>query len=184
MRVTHQDIADKLGLSRTTVTKIINRDPNYGTSDELRRRVYEVAEELGYDFSQIRRPFRRRYGRADVDVSADVSLVLDDGTVFDSGTAKVTNICEGGVFLTDVKLGKGSLPLKSFQLKVRIRAIDQMEGVTGTCELVRFDETDKNGAVQLGMRFTDIAKKDRKRIQAYVSQFGDDPKRAPLQPKH
>lgn len=45
-KVTVQDIADALGLSRTTVSKVLNRSP--AVSDATRTAVLEKAKELGY----------------------------------------------------------------------------------------------------------------------------------------
>ena len=44
MGVSQQAIADALGLSRTTVTKILNRDPKYSASEGTRDLVFKTAE--------------------------------------------------------------------------------------------------------------------------------------------
>jgi DNA-binding LacI/PurR family transcriptional regulator len=51
MGVSQQAIADALGLSRTTVTKILNRDPKYSASEATRDLVFSTAEKMGYDHS-------------------------------------------------------------------------------------------------------------------------------------
>ena len=63
MKVNQQAIAEFLGLDRTTVTKILNRDPKYSASEATKERVFRAAEILGYDFTTIRRPFKPEYGR-------------------------------------------------------------------------------------------------------------------------
>lgn len=47
-RVTSQDVADAAGVSRTTVSLVINKVPGAQISEETRRRVIAAALELGY----------------------------------------------------------------------------------------------------------------------------------------
>jgi transcriptional regulator with XRE-family HTH domain len=185
MGVTQQDIADRVGLSRTTVTKILNRDPSYITSDETRRKVFEAAEELGYNFKQIRRPFRRRYGRADINTEGNIVLVFKDGEVFDKGEATVRNISAGGALLTNVRLAKGVLPIKRFSIILRIRDIKDLEDLVGECEIVRFTDFEETvPETHIGVRFLSISKRDQKRIEEYVTRYGTEDGSSPMLPKH
>jgi LacI family transcriptional regulator len=47
-RVTSQDVADQVGVSRTTVSLVLNKVPGVQISDDTRRRVIQAAAELGY----------------------------------------------------------------------------------------------------------------------------------------
>jgi len=47
-RVTSQDVAKKAGVSRTTVSFVLNNVPNTQISEETRQRVIDAARELGY----------------------------------------------------------------------------------------------------------------------------------------
>jgi len=47
-RVTMQDIADRCGVSRTTVSFVLNEVPNVHIREETRRRVLEAARQLNY----------------------------------------------------------------------------------------------------------------------------------------
>jgi LacI family transcriptional regulator len=47
-RVTSRDVAEKAGVSRVTVSMILNRSSTASFSDATRKRVMEAAEELGY----------------------------------------------------------------------------------------------------------------------------------------
>jgi LacI family transcriptional regulator len=49
MRVTHQQIADKVGVSRTVVTHVLHRTPNARICEETRQAILRVAVELGYE---------------------------------------------------------------------------------------------------------------------------------------
>ncbi|MGB4661105.1 MAG: helix-turn-helix domain-containing protein, partial [Mobilitalea sp.] len=41
-----QDIADNLGISKVSVSKVINNQPGIG--DKMRQQILEKAQELGY----------------------------------------------------------------------------------------------------------------------------------------
>jgi LacI family transcriptional regulator len=47
-RVTSQDVADRAGVSRTTVSLVLNNHKNIQISQSTRERVIQVANELGY----------------------------------------------------------------------------------------------------------------------------------------
>jgi LacI family transcriptional regulator len=55
-KVDQQTIADKIGVSRSTVTRVLRRDPVHRISAETRRLILSAADELGYH------PRRRRTG--------------------------------------------------------------------------------------------------------------------------
>jgi len=185
MGVTQQDIAEKVGLSRTTVTKILNRDPSYITSEETRNRVFQAAEELGYNFKQIRRPFRRRYGRIKINAEGNIVVVFKDGEVFDKGEAVIRNISAGGALITDLKLPKGVLPLRKFSIILRIKELKDLEDLVGECEIVRFtDIGEKEDSTQLGVRFVSISDRDRLRIKEFIQSRIPEDNRTPMTPRH
>ena len=185
MGVTQQDIADKVGLSRTTVTKILNRDPSYITSEETRERVFKAAEELGYNFKQIRRPFRRMYGRVELRAEGNVVIVFKDGEVFDKGDAIIRNISAGGALITDLQLTKGVLPLRKFSIILRVKEIQDLEDLVGECEIVRFTEIgETENSTQLGVRFVSISERDKQRIKEFVNSRVKGDERTPMSPRH
>jgi LacI family transcriptional regulator len=47
--ITMRDIAEKLGVSSVTVSKALN--DKEGVSDELKKRIKQVADEMGYRFN-------------------------------------------------------------------------------------------------------------------------------------
>src|SRR5258708_40022681 len=88
MGVSQQSIADALGLSRPTVTKILTRDPKYSASESTRDLVFNTAEKMGYDFTTIRRPFKREYGRTEINARCMIEILCDDEkSIFDKGEA-------------------------------------------------------------------------------------------------
>lgn len=169
MRVSQQDIADKLSLSRTTVTKILNRDPNYSAAEKTRNLVFKTAEELGYDFSTIRRPFKRQHGRKGAGVEANLVILLKSGEVFDEGEGLVKDISAGGARLAQVSMHRGVLPLKPFTLTLRVKGISDLKDIICECQVVRLGELDQDEKPELGVKFVNITNRDRVRIQQYVS---------------
>ena len=48
MKVTLKDIAQKAGVSLSTVSRVLNYDTTLSVSDNTRQRIFEIAEELNY----------------------------------------------------------------------------------------------------------------------------------------
>lgn len=55
MNVRLRDIADKLGLSHTTVSRVLNNRPNTNVSTKTRERIIAAANEMGYSSNKIAR---------------------------------------------------------------------------------------------------------------------------------
>jgi len=170
IRVNQQAIAELLGLDRTTVTKILNRDPKYSASEATKDRVFRAAELLGYDFATIRRPFKREYGRTHVDSPCEVKVTLEDGAVFDTGAAVVRNLSVGGALISGLRLERMTLPLQNFTLLLSIAAIPDLEGLVGECEVVRLAGSTETGEPEFGVRFINATHRDRRRIREYVER--------------
>ena len=78
-RVTIQDIADALGISRNTVSKAINNAD--GLADATRRRILEKAVEMGYkQFSYVK---ARSFIASDRDASqkGEIALLFGSGNI-------------------------------------------------------------------------------------------------------
>ena len=73
-RVTSADVAREVGVSRATVSYLLNNTPGQKISEETRRRVFEAAERLGYTPNQNARALR--LGRSDI-----VLFPLGDATL-------------------------------------------------------------------------------------------------------
>lgn len=52
---TIKDIAEKAGVSTTTVSRVLNYDATLSVSEETRKRVFEIAEELSYEKRSVRK---------------------------------------------------------------------------------------------------------------------------------
>lgn len=46
---TIKDIAEKAGVSISTVSRVLNYDPTLSTSNDTKKKIFEIAEELSYD---------------------------------------------------------------------------------------------------------------------------------------
>lgn len=170
MGVSQQAIADALGLSRTTVTKILNRDPKYSASEATRELVFQTAERMGYDFTTIRRPFKREYGRTELNTPCRIEVVLDNGDLFDTGEATARNIGVGGALLVNIGLEKNVLPLSNFVLRIRFPNLPALANLTGECQVVRIADSAEAGKPELGVKFINASVPDRKLIKDFCDQ--------------
>jgi len=169
MAVSQQDIADALGLSRTTITKILNRDPKYSASEDTRDLVFKTAEKMGYDFTTIRRPFKREYGRTEVNAKCDIEIVTqEDNQLFDKGQAIARNIGVGGVLLTHLSLPRNCLPLSRFSIRCHFVDMPTLADLTGECQVVRLADSAEVGCPELGVRFINATVSDRKALKDFV----------------
>jgi transcriptional regulator with XRE-family HTH domain len=171
MGVSQQAIADALGLSRTTVTKILNRDPKYSASESTRDLVFNMAEKMGYDFTTIRRPFKREYGRSEINAKCQIEIISQkDNELFDKGDAIARNIGVGGALLTKIKLSKNCLPLSNFTIKLQFLDLPKLAGLVGECQVVRISDS-LEGEPELGVRFTNATVADRKALKDFVDEY-------------
>ena len=169
MGVSQQSIADVLSLSRTTVTKILNRDPKYSASESTRDLVFSTAEKLGYDFTTIRRPFKREYGRTNIDTKCEIELITEaDGKTFDSGVAMARNIGVGGALLVNLVLPRNCFPLAKFKIRCRFLDLPLLSEMVGECQVVRLTDSSEYGTPELGVRFMNATVTDRKILKDFV----------------
>jgi LacI family transcriptional regulator len=59
---TIKDIAERVGVSIATVSRVLNYDPTLSVSEETKRKVFEAAEELSYRKKTGRRPASYKIG--------------------------------------------------------------------------------------------------------------------------
>jgi hypothetical protein len=168
MGISQQMIAEALGLSRTTVTKILNRDPKYSASEATRDLVFNTAEKMGYDFTTIRRPFKREYGRTEINAKCAIEVITDDGQLFDKGEATARNIGVGGGLLTDLKLPRNVLPLSRFTIRCYFHDLPQLANLIGECQVVRVTDSVDQDKPELGVRFVNATVSDRKVLKDFI----------------
>jgi len=93
----------------------------------------------------------RECKRKKVDIDAAVSVIDENGDVYDKGTAKVTDVSPTGAMLSSIKLKKESYPTKPFTIEMRMES-SGYEGITFRCKPVRF--VPEMGGI--GVRFEEV----------------------------
>lgn len=161
-RATHQLIAKKLGLERSTVTKVLGQDRKCHFNPKTIQRIFKTAKRLGYDFSRMIRVKRREFDRKPANLKARIRLCLKNNDHFDSGHAVIENISPTGALLKKVSLPKRTLPLDPFTVDLTILQ-GRLKGVQAKGEVVRFA-----GSHNMGMRFTEVDKASHKKLAQSV----------------
>lgn len=116
MSVTHDMIAAKLGINRTTVTKALKGDPSI--RELTRKNVVEIATAMGYDFKQSQQ--NRRYGKRFF-VKEDVDFSFYDRGTGDElvrGKGLLTNLSVTGLLLKIYSTETNSIPLGSLGVRI------------------------------------------------------------------
>lgn len=111
MRVTQTDIARRVGIAVSSVSKILNRQTSANFSKEKIRDVLRTARELGYDLGRIKYAHERHQVRKDVMVAVEISVYGAQGGLHDCGTAVARNVSLSGAMLIAISLPRRTLPL-------------------------------------------------------------------------
>lgn len=130
-------VAKAAKVSRSTVARALNNDPNARMSASTRRHVREVALALQYDSSSLRTINRRRSPRLEIAVGARVSIVmLTSNRVASEGQTVITTVNRTGMQLSQVTFPGGSFPTSAFQLRVSVDEVGPMKGFDAWCSIV------------------------------------------------
>ncbi|MFH1021834.1 MAG: helix-turn-helix domain-containing protein [Planctomycetota bacterium] len=148
--VSQSMIADRAGVDRTTVNKILNGYRGDRSSPETIEKVMETARGLGYNFGNlILRRNRRREDRKLVDIGVDVALHLEDGTVFDRGMGRLRDVSRSGALLAGLVTERRQIPLDPFYCVMTAREAP----LSGMALKGRFLRLRSNGRVDFGIKF-------------------------------
>jgi len=112
--------------------------------------VFQAAVRSAEFFDHLRAHYRETR-RTGCEIPAAIKIRLEDGTLFDAGTAMVKNISPSGALLTNVSLSKACYPSGGFKLELVMRGGDY-EGIGIEARPVRFES--KSGG--LGVKFEEI----------------------------
>ena len=114
-KINHEAIAMKVGLERSTVTKILNGDPRFENHvpEETRVQVIKTAEKMGYFLYRTHRTNRRLYKRIVTNKPTEIELKRN-GKIINSGKARIRNMSKGGALIDRIKLRKEYLPQLPF----------------------------------------------------------------------
>jgi hypothetical protein len=116
----------------------------------MRRLVFRAAGRTEEFFDKLQAHYRE-CRRKDVDAQADIRIVLEDGTVFDTGTALVKNVSATGALLVDIDLEKQAYPSSAFTLEMLLTG-GGYKGILFKATPVRF--VPEQGGI--GVRFDEI----------------------------
>jgi len=128
IKTTQEDIARKLGIDRTTVSKVLNNAPGTYVGERTRVRIFDIARKLGYNFSRLRHTHRRNADRRIVQIPAQVQIVLWDGTVYASGEAALVNLSADGAMVADIQIKPPSIPIKPCYMTLDFTLEDESGG--------------------------------------------------------
>jgi hypothetical protein len=116
MAVTHDMVAVKLGINRTTVTKALKGD--LSIKQKTRKLVIDTASMMGYDFKQSqqnRREGKRYFAREDVDIKLIDQKNKDK---FVLGKGRITNLSTTGMLVKLISAEDGKIPLAHLYIEI------------------------------------------------------------------
>ena len=159
-------IAEIAGVDRSTVARVLNRDPAARVGAKTRERVLSVAARLGYDFGSVRRIHRRASERVDVDLAVMISI-RSRGGIHAEGTARVRTINAAGLRLDGIQCRPATLPLAPCDIRVAFG--DLLDGISATCVPVHLTH---GRSLSIGARFTRFSRSNRRRLLSHVRGSG------------
>lgn len=159
---TKKEIADYLGLSRSTVSKILNHYTRERFSRETVEKVEEAARQLGYMKAQ-----RRESPRRELSATARFRIVLLDGTQFSAGTGIIKDLSTNGLLLGLDALEKEVLPAKPHLFLVQFQGED-LDGLVYRCRPVRLIHCDEERYLNVGLTFDGVGPKERKALERMI----------------
>lgn len=164
MKVTQIQIARKLGLDVSSVNKILHGVPGLKWRPETVQAVFNAAEKMGYDMEKVKFRHSRSHRRAGVSLQAKVEIELPGPVVIDRGTARVIDISIGGARLTELKLGRDSIPTEPFTFVIRPKGMALRRGPLRGA-VVRLVH---NGRIDYGVRFDRLHRETVREIEKLI----------------
>jgi transcriptional regulator with XRE-family HTH domain len=166
MAITQEMIAEKVGLDRSTVSKILNGRASDFVSRKTIERVMDAAQELGYDFARLRHTHSRQFERTDLSLSSEFDIMLASGKVYDSGTALISNISEGSAMITDISSNLNSLPLEPFTVSLIVTEA-KLKGVSVLARVTRVATEDN---LSLALEFVEVSPVSMKKLRQFMEK--------------
>jgi hypothetical protein len=160
---TQWDIAKKLGVDRSLISKVLNRDPNLFIGDRLRERIFEVAGKLGYDLERLHGKRRGPASTRSLEIPTRFEIRLLDNSVFAKGTANIVQLTATSVELADIQIKPAVLPLKPgfarLEFKLGGKPIS-LHADFDLIALVRF--------IRIRVKYADMDEENIKIIESYI----------------
>ena len=166
MRVTQEMIARKVGLDRSTVSKILNGRASNFVSSRTVSRVLDAARELGYDLTKLRHTHSRQFERTHLNLKAEFDIMLANGQTFDSGVATITNISEGSALITNISSKRTALPIEPFTISLIVQ-----EGyLKDVCVLARVTRLDMRDKLGLALEFVEDSPVSASKLRNFMEK--------------
>jgi transcriptional regulator with XRE-family HTH domain len=146
--VTQAEIAQLAGIDVSSVSKILNRVQGPIFREETIRKVFQLADELGFSFEQLKHRHRKDERRK-AGFPSKLALYAPDESLIDRGRCIVADIAIGGASITEIELQKGKLPLRPLTITLDFMGKGGPIEIRG--QVVRMNET--NGSLSLGIAF-------------------------------
>ena len=162
---TQEDIARRVGLDISSVNKILHRRADAVFRKETVRRVFQAARDLGYDLDRLGRRYHRKHPRKDVAFPLEMSIYLEDGSLFDRGRATMRNVSLSGAVLSGIILPQQSVPLRPHRIGIRLKE-GPLRGIEILSRPLRFVHIEQG--VALAVEFVDLERANLKRLRKIV----------------
>ena len=137
-------------ISARTGSRVAEGQSGTATESKPDGAVFEAAGRAS-EFRDHVRTHYRETRRTAVHIPAQVRLLLEDGTVYDVGTAAVKNVSPSGALLADVALPLRAYPTAAFKLEILMLS-GQYAGIGLEAVPVRFEPQHRG----IGVRYTEI----------------------------
>lgn len=112
--------------------------------------VFQAAERAAEFFDHLRSHYRETR-RNQVEIDAEIRLLMDDGTLYDQGSAKVCDLSPSGALLGDIHLPKDAFPASPFRVEIILRG-GSYDGIGIHAKPVRFVQEQRG----MGVKFEEI----------------------------
>lgn len=166
-KVTQYDLAKQLGLNQATISKILTGYALDTFPEATKKKVFAAAKKLGYVHTALITPKRRVSPRKRLETTAQVKIVLADGSIFGEFRARVGDIAAAGMLLEDLEGEKRYLPIDPFVMEIETAGA-QLGGLKVKGIPVRFDRGE-DGKLGFAIELFDLTEDDKQRIAAFVN---------------
>ncbi|MCZ6688347.1 MAG: helix-turn-helix domain-containing protein [Planctomycetota bacterium] len=163
---TKKEIADHLGLDRSTVSKILNHYNRERFSRDTVERVEEAARVLGYMKSQ-----RRESPRQEAEATARFRIYLRDGSLWGEGSGVIKDFSANGFLLGKLKLNGDHLPAAPHYYVLEVQD-DSLNGLEYRCRPVRLIEAEGERFLNVGLTFDGPGNREKKALERLVRGIG------------
>jgi hypothetical protein len=163
---TKKEIADHLGLDRSTVSKILNHYNRERFSRATVEKVEETARQLGYMKSQ-----RRESPRKEAWATARFKIFLGDGSLFSEGSGVIKDFSANGFLLGKLILRGEHLPAAPHYYVVEVQD-GSLQGLVYRCRPVRLIEASEERFLNVGLTFDGAGTAERKALERLIRKKG------------